>query len=140
MCRQTGGLRVWWRKRHPQKVEATKAPKLEVPPEFGRPKQPPRPLDTLVIDGREYQAIDGTILTPGTPWVLRAKLLLKPGDTEHVEQLIRLHAVVKATFKRDGGDASHGEAVAKRGSCFRDREGRNCASLELIGTGELKHL
>lgn len=132
--------RVWWRKRHPLKVEE---PKLEVPPSFVRPKPAPPPLDTLVLDGHPYQALEGTILTPGSPnssWVLRAKLLLKPGDTERVESLIRLRAVVQATLKRDGGDASHGEATTQRGSCFRDREGRNCASLELIGTGELKHV
>lgn len=138
--------RIWWRKRHPLNANRV-LPRFTIeelqPGEKPVPFRPTPPLDTLLLDGHPYQALEGTILTPGSPaspWVLRAKLLLKPGDTEHVERLIRLRAVVQATLKRDGGDASHGEATTQRGSCFRDREGRNCASLELIGTGELKHV
>jgi hypothetical protein len=136
-----GAVRVWWRKRHPPSVdvapEKPALPPLDVPADFGRPRPVP---DRLFIDGYAFEVLDGTVFAPGKTWVIRAKLSLGPGDTARVERLIREQAIVWATLERAGGDHVHGEAKVRRGSCFRDRERRYCASLELIGTGEIHHL
>jgi hypothetical protein len=118
---------------------------LEPPSAFPPPPAPPprsEPLkpDKLMINGLEIEALEGTVLAFGPPWVIRAKLRLGAGQQQLVEELVREKRIVKAGLCRAGCDAVLGEAKAARVSLFRDKQGVACASLELIGIGKLEHL